>query len=194
MASTFNSIREETHEVVKESVKTDQKPGEMPADPACLNVHVEKAMNDQINLELSVAVFYRSLAHNFAQENIRLLGFVAFFEHSAQQQERHAAKLIKYLKTRGGRLQLKDLQQPDEGNVAWHNSLESVKFYLVVEKRVNQAMLVLRELAEECGDANLVAFLKSEYLNELMLDLEKISSLMQQLEEQSADNSQPKSF
>ena len=65
-----------------------------------------------------------------------LKGFAKFFKESAEEENEHAQKLIKYQNLRGGRVLLTALNAPTQQE--WDTPLVAVEFALNLEKQVNQ--------------------------------------------------------
>lgn len=65
-----------------------------------------------------------------------LKGFAKFFKESAEEENEHAQKLIKYQNIRGGRVLLTALNAPTQQE--WESPLAAVEFALNLEKQVNQ--------------------------------------------------------
>ena len=71
----------------------------------------EKAINDQINMELTASYVYQSMGFYFDRDDIALPGFSHFFKHSSLEEREHAEKLMTYLNKRGGRIVLQDVKK-----------------------------------------------------------------------------------
>jgi ferritin len=71
---------------------------------------VQAAFNDQLNLELFSAYLYSAMAAQFDYENLH--GISHWFEAQVQEELGHAAKFYKYINETGGRVMLKQIDQP----------------------------------------------------------------------------------
>ena len=65
-----------------------------------------------------------------------LKGFSKFFKKSAEEENEHAQKLIKYQNQRGGRVVFSELSSPAE--LVWASPLIALESVLNLEKAVNQ--------------------------------------------------------
>lgn len=74
----------------------------------------EKAVNDQIHLELEAMYTYLSMANYFERHDHALPGFAQYFSKSAHEEWRHMELLAKYQNKRGGQVIFKDIQKPDK--------------------------------------------------------------------------------
>ena len=124
----------------------------------------EKAINAQINMELSASYVYQSMAFYFDRDDIALPGFSKFFKHNSDEEREHGEKLMKYLNKRGGRVVLQDVARPEKDE--WGTGLDALQAALELEKKVNQSLLDLHTLATKNEDPHLTDFLEGEYLDE----------------------------
>lgn len=139
----------------------------------------EKAINNQINMELNASYVYQSMAFYFDRDDIALPGVSKFYKHNSDEEREHAEKFMKYLNKRGGRVVLKDIKRPD--NDEWGNALGSLETALDLEKRVNQSLLDLHALATSRNDPHLTDFIESEFLNEQVEAIKELSDMITQL-------------
>lgn len=65
-----------------------------------------------------------------------LKGFAKFFKESADEENEHAQKLMKYQNLRGGRVVLTAINRPAQQE--WASPLAAMEFALNLEKQVNQ--------------------------------------------------------
>ena len=139
----------------------------------------EKAINDQINMELTASYVYQSMAFYFDRDDVALPGFHKFFKENSEEEREHAEKLMKYLNKRGGRVVLQDVKKPDRDE--WGSALEALQTALELEKKVNQSLLNLHEIASNNNDPQLADFLESEYLEEQVESIKKLGDLITKL-------------
>lgn len=139
----------------------------------------EKAINDQINLELTASYIYQSMSFYFDRDDVALPGFSKFHKHNSDEEREHAEKLMKYLNKRGGRVVLQDIKRPDRDE--WSNGLQSLETALGLEKKVNESLLKLHALAAQHNDAHLTDFLEEEYLDEQVESIKKLGDLVTKL-------------
>ncbi|KAK3097967.1 hypothetical protein FSP39_014879 [Pinctada imbricata] len=145
------------------------------------NFHVESeaGINRQINMELYASYTYQSMSFYFDRDDVALPGFAKFFKHSSDEEREHAEKLMKYQNKRGGRIVLQDIKKPDRDD--WGTGLESMQVALQLEKSVNQSLLDLHKVADTHGDAQMMDFIESEYLEEQVNAIKEISDHITQL-------------
>lgn len=65
-------------------------------------------------------------------------GFAKFFKDSAEEENEHAQKLIKYQNMRGGRVVLKEIKAPAVHE--WDTPLAAIEFAMELEKQVNEVI------------------------------------------------------
>lgn len=71
---------------------------------------IEDAFNDQINAELYSSYLYLSMANYFAAENLD--GMTAWMQIQTDEERIHAMKFLDYINERGGRVALKQIDEP----------------------------------------------------------------------------------
>ena len=139
----------------------------------------EKALNNQINKELTASYVYRSMAYYFDRHDVALPGFSKFFKKNSEEEQEHADKLMKYLNKRGGRVVLNDIKSP--ATQEWTNGLSALQAALDLEKCVNQSLLDLHTVASSHADAHLSDFLEEEFLDEQVEAINELGSLITKL-------------
>jgi ferritin heavy chain len=139
----------------------------------------EKAINAQINMELSASYVYQSMAFHFDRDDVALPGLSKFFSHNSEEEREHAEKLMKYLNKRGGRVILQDVKRPDKDE--WGTGLDGLQAALDLEKKVNQSLLELHGLATKHDDPHLTDFLEGEYLEEQVEAIKELGDMITQL-------------
>jgi len=142
----------------------------------------EKALNDQINMELNASYTYQSMGFHFDRHDGQggaLTGFSKFFAHSSEEEREHAEKFMKYVNKRGGRIILQDVKQPMK--TEWGTGLNAMETALELEKKVNASLLALHAIATEQNDAHLADFLESEYLTEQVEASKELGGYVTQL-------------
>eukprot|EP00878_Enallax_costatus_P018874 GHUV01019897.1.p1 GENE.GHUV01019897.1~~GHUV01019897.1.p1 ORF type:complete len:174 (+),score=49.09 GHUV01019897.1:94-615(+) len=77
------------------------------------NEACEAAINEQINIEYNVSYVYHSLYAYFDRDNVALPGMAAFFKAGSEEEREHAELLMQYQNTRGGRVRLASMIQPE---------------------------------------------------------------------------------
>jgi ferritin heavy chain len=139
----------------------------------------EAAINKQINIELHASYVYQAMASYFDRDDVALKGFHKFFKESSDEEREHAEKLMKYQNRRGGRVVYQSIDKPPKDN--WGSGLEAMQAALELEKAVNQSLLDLHKLASSHNDPSLCDFLESEFLQEQVESIKKISEYVTNL-------------
>lgn len=139
------------------------------------NFHTESeaGINKQVNMELYACYVYQSMAMYFDRDDVALPGFQKYFKESSDEERGHAEKLMKYQNKRGGRVVLADIKKPDRDE--WGTGLDAMETALALEKSVNQALIDLHKVADKHSDAQMMDFIESEYLEEQVDAIKKIS-------------------
>ncbi|KAG0300379.1 fts3-like protein [Dissophora globulifera] len=138
----------------------------------------EEAINIQISQELQASQVYLSLSAWAGSSNQALPGLEKFFRASAAEEREHAQKLIDYQNRRGGKVVLRALEAPPSD---WASARSAIEATLQLEKDVNKSLLNLHKVGEENSDPQLCDFVESEYLEEQVEAIKKISDLITQL-------------
>ncbi|KAL6630675.1 hypothetical protein ACP70R_028526 [Stipagrostis hirtigluma subsp. patula] len=143
----------------------------------------EAAINEQINVEYNASYAYHSLFAYFDRDNVALKGFAKFFKESSDEEREHAEKLMKYQNKRGGRVRLQSIvtpltefDHPEKGD-----ALYAMELALALEKLVNEKLHNLHSVATRCNDPQLTDFVESEFLQEQVDAIKKISEYVAQL-------------
>ncbi|KAF0889886.1 hypothetical protein E2562_033856 [Oryza meyeriana var. granulata] len=143
----------------------------------------EAAINEQINVEYNASYAYHSLFAYFDRDNVALKGFAKFFKESSDEEREHAEKLMKYQNMRGGRVRLQSIvtpltefDHPEKGD-----ALYAMELALALEKLVNEKLHNLHSVASRCNDPQLTDFIESEFLEEQVEAIKKISEYVAQL-------------
>ncbi|TVU27464.1 hypothetical protein EJB05_30075 [Eragrostis curvula] len=159
----------------------------------------EAAINEQINVEYNASYAYHSLFAYFDRDNVALKGFAKFFKESSDEEREHAEKLMKYQNKRGGRVRLQSIvtpltefDHPEKGDAlrwlcGWtppihlDRNWDSMELALALEKLVNEKLHNLHSVATRCNDPQLTDFVESEFLQEQVDAIKKISEYVAQL-------------
>ncbi|KAF8691681.1 hypothetical protein HU200_040066 [Digitaria exilis] len=143
----------------------------------------EAAINEQINVEYNASYAYHSLFAYFDRDNVALKGFAKFFKESSDEEREHAEKLMEYQNKRGGRVKLQSIvtpltefDHPEKGD-----ALYAMELALALEKLVNEKLHNLHSVATRCNDPQLTDFIESEFLEEQVDAIKKISEYVAQL-------------
>lgn len=143
----------------------------------------ESAINEQINVEYNNSYIYHALFAYFDRDNVALKGLAKFFKESSEEERVHAEKLMEYQNKRGGRVKLQlicrppsEFDHPEKGD-----ALYAMELALCLEKLTNEKLLNLHSVADRCNDAQLTDFIESEFLEEQVDAIKKISEYVAQL-------------
>ncbi|URD83774.1 hypothetical protein MUK42_02362 [Musa troglodytarum] len=135
------------------------------------------------SVEYTNSYIYHALFAYFDRDNVALKGFARFFKDSSQEERDHAEKLMEYQNKRGGRVKLQSIATPlSEFNHAEKgDALYAMELALCLEKLTNEKLLGLHDVAEKCNDAQMADFIESEFLEEQVEAIKKISEYVAQL-------------
>ncbi|KAG6494126.1 hypothetical protein ZIOFF_049145 [Zingiber officinale] len=143
----------------------------------------ESAINQQINVEYNNSYVYHALFAYFDRDNVALKGLAKFFKESSEEEREHAEKLMEYQNKRGGRVKLQSLVMPPSefDHPEKGEALHAMELTLALEKLTNEKLIQLHNIAENCKDAQLADFIESEFLEEQVEAIKKISEYVAQL-------------
>ncbi len=141
-----------------------------------LSTKLEKALNDQLNLELSSAYAYLGMAAYFAYTPYT--GFAKWMEVQAQEELGHASRFFKYIADRAGKVKLQALAEPKSD---YKSALEAFKASLAHEQKVSAAIHGIYEMAAGEKDFATVSFLKW-FLDEQVEEEKNVSEFVAKLE------------
>uniref|UniRef100_A0A7N0UFF8 Ferritin n=1 Tax=Kalanchoe fedtschenkoi TaxID=63787 RepID=A0A7N0UFF8_KALFE len=172
----------EPFEEVKELLLVPAGPQESLARHKFVD-QTEAAINEQINVEYNVSYVYHSLYAYFDRDNVALKGLAKFFKDSSLEEREHAEKLMEYQNKRGGKVKLQSIVMPltEFDHPEKGDALHAMELALSLEKLVNEKLLHLHSVAERNNDVQLTDFVESEFLNEQVEAIKKISEYVAQL-------------
>jgi ferritin heavy chain len=110
---------------------------------------LEDKINEHINYELYASYVYLGMSAHFNKKDVALPGFAKYFADESEEEKGHALGFIEYLNKRGGNLKLFDIKAP---KVTWNTTIEIMEEALKLEKKMNQQLMDLSNLAEEADD------------------------------------------
>lgn len=96
---------------------------------------IQKALNTQMNLELSSSYLYLSMAAYF--ESVNLNGFAHWMKMQSGEEYGHAMKIYGYINQRNGRVSLSKIEAPKS---EWKNAGEVFEETLKHEQMVTKAI------------------------------------------------------
>uniref|UniRef100_A0A8B9L4N3 Ferritin n=1 Tax=Astyanax mexicanus TaxID=7994 RepID=A0A8B9L4N3_ASTMX len=146
----------------------------------------EAAINRMVNMEFYASYTYTSMAYYFSRDDVALKGFAHFFKENSHEEREHAEKFLEFQNKRGGRVFLQDIKVQHIFRLG--TGLEAMQCALQLEKKVNQALLDLHNIASERGDPHLCDFLESNYLNEQVEMIKKLGDHITNLTKMDAGN------
>lgn len=141
-----------------------------------LPANLEKALNDQINLEFQSAYAYLGMAAYF--EHTAFSGFAEWMKLQGQEELGHANKFFSYVVDRGGKVTLQAIPQPQ---CEFSGPLEAFKASLGHEQKVSAAICGLYELATAEKDFATLSFLKW-FLDEQVEEEKTVGDMIVKLE------------
>jgi ferritin len=96
---------------------------------------IEKALNAQMNFELSSSYLYLAMAAYFESEN--LSGFAHWMKIQSGEEYGHAMKIYSYINQRNGRVNLSKIEAPKS---AWKDAAEVFSETLKHEQKVTSTI------------------------------------------------------
>ena len=137
---------------------------------------LEKALNDQINLEFQSAYSYLGMAAYF--DHTAFSGFAQWMKLQGNEELSHANKFFAYVVDRGGKVKLLALPEP---KCDYATALEAFKASLVQEEEVSASICALYELATAEKDFATLSFLKW-FLDEQVEEEKTVTDMILKLE------------
>ncbi len=141
-----------------------------------LSSKLEKALNEQLNLEQNAAFAYLGMAAHF--ENTPFEGFAAWMKLQSKEELEHAGKFFDYLSERDGKISLMPITA---AQCEYASPLEAFRTALAHEQKVSAAINALYELALAEKDYATTSFLKW-FLDEQVEEEKSVGDLIAKLE------------
>ena len=141
-----------------------------------LSNKLEKALNDQINLEFCSAYAYLGMAAYFDQT--AFTGFGKWMQLQSNEELGHADRFFKYIVERGGKVTLQAIAAP---KCEYKSPLEAFKASLGHEQRVSASICAIYELAAAEKDYATLSFLKW-FLDEQVEEERNVGDILAKLE------------
>jgi ferritin len=141
-----------------------------------LSNKLEKALNDQINLEFVSAFAYLGMAAYF--DHTAFTGFGQWMQLQSKEELDHAHRFFKYVVDRGGKVALEAIPQP---KCNYKSPLEAFQVSLGHEQKVSAAICAIFELASADKDYATLSFLKW-FLDEQVEEEKTVSEIIAKLE------------
>ena len=137
-----------------------------------LSSKLEKALNDQINLEYCSAYAYLGMAAYFDQT--AFTGFGQWMQLQSKEELGHAHRFFEYVVERGGKVTLQTITAP---KCEYKSALEAFKASLGHEHKVSAAICGIYELASAEKDYATLSFLKW-FLDEQVEEEKSVSEII----------------
>lgn len=134
----------------------------------------EAAINKHINLELHASYVYLFMAYHFDRDDVALQGFSEYYKKRSQAVRKRAEKLMHYQNLRGGSLVLADVKAPVDN---WNNFMDILNETLALEKKINNSLLVIRNLAVQKADPHLKHHITSKFIIEVVDTINEVGKL-----------------
>jgi ferritin len=141
-----------------------------------LSNKLEKALNDQINLEYVSAFAYLGMAAYF--DHTAFTGFGKWMQLQSDEELGHARRFFKYVADRGGKVALEAIPQP---KCNYKSPLEAFQASLGHEQKVSAAICAIFELATAEKDYATLSFLKW-FLDEQVEEEKTVTEIIAKLE------------
>jgi len=143
----------------------------------------EAALNDQINVEFNVSYVYHALHAYFDRDYVGLPGLAGYFKAASHEEREHAELLMEYVNKRGGSVKLQSIMMPDMefGGSVSGDALYAMELTLSMEKLVNEKLLTVHRIADECGDPQMTDFIEGNFLEEQVQAIKEVSNMVAQL-------------
>lgn len=140
-----------------------------------MNKRMEDALNEQVNAEMFSSYLYLSMSAYFADMNLN--GFANWMRVQAQEELAHAMKFFDYINERGGRIELKVIEQPRK---EWGSVIEAMeetyKHEQLVTSLINNLVNVAIEEKDHASN-NFLQWFVSEQVEEEAHASELLSEL-----------------
>lgn len=140
-----------------------------------MNKKVEKALNEQVNMELGAYYTYLSMSSHF--QSTGFPGFAAWMGHHASEEMVHAMKIYDYIHRRNGNVKLMKIDAPQH---SWDSPLAAFEDAYKHERKVSTSIDNLVKLAREENDNATESFLQW-FVDEQVEEEEIVSNAIDQL-------------
>uniref|UniRef100_A0A646QFV0 Ferritin n=1 Tax=Hemiscolopendra marginata TaxID=943146 RepID=A0A646QFV0_9MYRI len=143
------------------------------------NSEVKKLLQEQVSAELNASLVYLTMAAHFGNEKKNRPGFNQFFAKCAQEEFEHAQMFISYMNKRGVPLVKENFKMENPSKFTWKHGLEALEEALKMEGEVTVLIKRIHEKAD--GDGHLTNFLESEFLEEQVDSMRRLSGYVHNL-------------
>jgi ferritin len=140
-----------------------------------LSKTLQAGFNDQIHKEFYSSYLYLAMAAHF--ESVNLPGFASWMKKQADEERSHGMKLWEHVFDRGGKVELKAIEQPP---TTFGKPLEVFQQVLEHEQTVTASINALYSLAIKEGDAAAQIHLQW-FVTEQVEEEKNVSDVVEQL-------------
>jgi ferritin len=141
-----------------------------------LSGNMEKALNEQLNLELASAYAYLGMAAYFA--NTPFTGFARWMHLQYKEELEHAEKFFEYIADRGGKVVIQSIPEPKSEYSAAKEVFEAS---LGHEQKVSASICKIYEAAQGEKDYPTLSFLKW-FLDEQVEEEKSVGEMLARLQ------------
>ena len=136
---------------------------------------LQNAFNDQIHKEIYSSYLYLAMAAHF--ESVNLPGFASWMKKQSDEERSHAMRLWEHVYDRGGKVDLKAIEQPPN---SFGKPLEVIQQVLAHEQKVTASINALYALA--CQEGDVAAQISLQwFVNEQVEEEKSVTELIEQL-------------
>ncbi len=136
---------------------------------------LEKALNDQLNLELASSYAYLGMAAHFAATPFA--GFAKWMQVQSKEELGHADKFFEYINDRGGKVIFQAIPQP---KCEYSTVTEVFEASLAHEQKVSASILKIYDAAQAEKDYPTASFLKW-FLDEQVEEEKNVNDMLLKL-------------
>ncbi|HKL38820.1 MAG TPA: ferritin [Bacteroidales bacterium] len=140
-----------------------------------LSQKMEKELNNQVNAEMYSAYLYLAMSAYFEDQN--LSGFANWMYVQAQEEMTHAMKIYRFIFSRGGKVDLKAIEEPPK---EWDDAVKVAEEVYEHEQKVTGMIHNLVNLAREEKDYGTDQMLQW-FVSEQVEEEDNADELLQQL-------------
>tara|TARA_B100001057_G_C22604361_1_gene854064 strand:+ start:217 stop:720 length:504 start_codon:yes stop_codon:yes gene_type:complete len=137
----------------------------------------QNALNKQINLEYDAFYKYTSLAQYFNRNSVGLDKLVKYYKKCANEEKEHAEKFMDYQCMRNGIVEFTDIKCLNLGSSS-NDVYDAFNMALQMEKAIYDNLLKLHELADKENDPQFCDFLESNFLDEQVEAISKLTKIL----------------
>ncbi|WP_018963368.1 ferritin [Coprothermobacter platensis] len=141
-----------------------------------INESVQKALNEQLNKELSSAYLYLAMSADFEQKN--LFGFAKWMKVQSGEELKHADKIYGFILERGGKVDLMTIEKPQQ---SWESAMKAFQDAYEHEKFITNSIYSVLELSQSQKDYATVEFLQW-YVKEQVEEEAQTEQIVKKLE------------